>query len=196
LASLLGFPAPLLSVLTVALLAALSGGLHLDGLADTADGFLSSRPRARVLEIMRDSHIGVMGVTVLVFVLALKVMSLAELEGALRWRVLVIAPLAGRSLQLVTLSLLPYARSQGGLAAIFLRRRSGLHALWAVGALILAAVLLFGPSGGLAVAGAALLAALLVGGASLSRLGGFTGDTLGATSEIVEMMILVVVAVC
>src|SRR5512136_2286178 len=60
------FPA---SVITVIAMTGISGGLHMDGLADTADGFFSSRPREKVLEIMRDSRIGVMGVIAVVFVI-------------------------------------------------------------------------------------------------------------------------------
>ncbi|GAB1427271.1 hypothetical protein MASR2M17_06970 [Aminivibrio sp.] len=82
----LKFPVVLRSLLTITFLAALSGGLHLDGLADSADGFLSARQRERILEIMRDSRIGTMGVLALVFVLAVKVTALAELSDSLRWK--------------------------------------------------------------------------------------------------------------
>ena len=67
------FPPLPANVMTVIAMTVISGGLHMDGLADTADGFFSARPRERVLEIMRDSRTGVMGVLAVVFVIVLKV---------------------------------------------------------------------------------------------------------------------------
>ena len=65
------------SVLAAVALVGISRALHMDGLSDTADGFLSSRPRDRILEIMRDSHVGPMGVVAIVCVLCLKIGALA-----------------------------------------------------------------------------------------------------------------------
>ena len=79
------FPVGVTSVLAVILLIAASGGLHIDGLADTADGFFSSRPRERILEIMRDSRTGPMGVAAIVCVVALKIALIASVAGP--WRV-------------------------------------------------------------------------------------------------------------
>lgn len=182
-----GYSLLLQSLLSIGLLAALSGGLHLDGLADTADGFLSARPRERVLEIMRDSRIGTMGVLALIFVLAIKVTALSELSGSTRWKTLLFAPLGGRALQVITMRLLPYARKEsGGLAAVFIHRNLAKFAIWSGLCLVTAALILFGLQRGalyLAVV-AAIATALSLW--SLQRIGGFTGDTLGATSELIE----------
>jgi len=188
----LGLPIVVQSVLSVGLLAALTGGLHLDGLADTADGFLSARPRERVLEIMRDSHIGAMGVLALVFILSLKAAALISLTGPTRWQALVLAPLGGRCLQLVVMSLLPYARRDGGLASAYIRRRRPGLAVWAVLWLTAGAILMAGPAKGMGATAAALLGAGLLAVWQWRRIRGFTGDTLGATSEIVETLLLVV----
>ena len=186
----LGFSPLLLSIVSIGLLTVLTGGLHLDGLADTADGFLSARPRERVLEIMHDSRIGTMGTLALIFVLAIKVAALAELAGANRWKTLVFAPLAGRCLQVAVMGLLPYARPTGGLATAFVRHHRKTYAIWSGLCLLAAAVMLFG-----GVSGAGRIVAILVVGALLSvwsfrRIGGFTGDTVGATSETVEAVVL------
>lgn len=189
----MGLSGLLLSALSVGLLAALSGGLHLDGLADTADGFLSARPRERVLEIMRDSHIGTMGVLALIFVLAIKGAALTELTGPMRWKALLFAPLAGRCLQIGVMGLLPYARKEGGLAGVFLRRNNrGLVASSAT-VLCVVALLLLGFREGLVLVFATAAVAVLLSLWSLRRIGGFTGDTLGATSEIVEAVVFVAV---
>ena len=191
----IGLPPNILNVFSVALLAALSGGLHLDGLADTADGFLSARPRERALEIMRDSRIGVMGVLALIFVLTLKYVALTGLAGALRWRALVSAPLAGRAMLLIAPTLLPYARKDGGLANVFFRRRRPFLAVWALAWLAGAAVGFLGVAEGLGLVAVCTFGTLLLGAWSKRRIGGFTGDTLGATSEVVEALALVSVCV-
>ena len=187
----LGFSGLLRSVLTVGLQAALGGGLHLDGLADTADGFLSARPRERVMEIMRDSHIGTMGVLALIFVLALKTAALAGLGGAARWKTLLLAPLAGRCLQIIVMGLLPYARKEGGRADIFLGRNRNKLAAWALVWLLIAIRALLGFRNGAVMLASIAIVAVLLSLWSLRRIGGFTGDTLGAASELIEATVLV-----
>ena len=189
----LGFTGVLRSILIIGLLAALSGGLHLDGLADSADGFLSARPRERVLEIMRDSRIGAMGVLTLIFVLAVKFSALAELSGTFRWKALLFAPLGGRSILLLNMALIPYARQEGGLASLFLRGNTTRLAIWAGACLLFAGVVLFGFWRGTASAVFLFAAAGLLSFWSYRRIGGFTGDTLGAASEIVEALAFVAV---
>lgn len=186
----LGLSSVLLSVTSIGLLAALTGGLHLDGLADTADGFLSNRPRERVLEIMRDSRIGTMGTLALVFVLAIKIAALAELTGEQRLRVLVLAPVASRCAQVFVMGLLPYARPTGGLATVFMGRHRKPYAVWSGLWLLATAVLLVGGVCGAVCVLVVLFVGSLMSGWSLWRIGGFTGDTLGATSEVVETTLL------
>ena len=82
------FPIGVTSVFTVIFLIAVSGGLHIDGLADTADGFFSARPREGILAIMKDSRTGPMGVAAIVCVVALKIALIASVAGPWRWWVL------------------------------------------------------------------------------------------------------------
>lgn len=181
--------------IVVLLLVAASAGLHMDGLADTADGLFSARPRERVLEIMKDSHIGTMGVLAVVGVLLLKTGLFTAVDESLRWRTVLLAPIAGRCAVLLAMSLFPYARSEGGLATIFRsdRRRALLLSAWAV-VFVFAAGWLCASYRGVAVAGAAVAAALMFGWYVRRRLGGYTGDTLGATNELTEVMPFLVVA--
>lgn len=181
------FPTAVASVLTAILLIAASGALHIDGLADTADGLLSSRPRERMLAIMKDSRTGPMGVVAIVCVVALKVALLASVAGPWRFWVVLMLPLAGRCTLLLHLALLPYARPEGGLAAVFLRYRSPRHALWAA-AFMMAAGLVCGALPGLVAAAASLAAATLLAAYFRRRLGGLTGDTLGAACELTELV--------
>jgi adenosylcobinamide-GDP ribazoletransferase len=185
------------SVFVVLVLVAASAGLHMDGLADTADGLLSSRPRARVLEIMRDSHIGAMGVIAVVGVLLLKVTLLSSIvDGSSRWRMVLLAPVAGRCALLLVMSVFPYARQEGGLATVFQpgHRRAVLLAVWSVVVLFVTGWLCASYRG-LAIAGASLAGALLLGWYVRRRIGGYTGDTLGATSELVEILPFLVAAI-
>jgi adenosylcobinamide-GDP ribazoletransferase len=190
----------------VVLLAAFSGCLHLDGLSDTADGLLSSRPREAMLEIMKDSRTGAMGVAAIVGVALVKFAALASL--ALRvspdatevWLAAVfLMPLAGRSALVVHMAILPCVRADG-LAAVFYRRRapcgawSRLAAVWAAAVLAAAAWALLGGRG-LVVWIAWLAAALLLAGYVYRKLGGATGDTLGAACELLETVPALTLAV-
>lgn len=182
------------SLLVVIALLLMSGGLHLDGLADTADAFFSSRPRGRMLEIMKDSRTGPMGAAAIACTLGLKTVLLSSVTESMRPGVILLMPLSGRCAMLVMLSLLPYARTEGGLCSIFLRTRSPFHAVWAMLLLPFTGYLAIRWVG-LAAGTAACAAALFLAGYSRSKIGGMTGDTLGAASEIAELVPPLAVAV-
>lgn len=186
------FPPFVTAVLVTSALAVFSGALHLDGLADSADGFFSSRPRERILEIMRDSSTGAMGVLTLVLLILCKV---SCLDALVTTRFLLPAvflmPLAGRSAILLLMSFLPYARPDGGLATLFYSRNARFAAFWALALCIGLAAGLAGARGIAAV----LAVVALVFFFSLycqRKIGGATGDTLGAVSELAEAMVALV----
>ena len=189
-----GEPPLLASAVLVVVLLGFSGGLHLDGLADTADGFLSSRPRERILEIMKDSHIGAMGVIAIVCVLLLKFAALASLPAGMLWPAVLLMPLAGRCAIVVHMALLPYARPDG-LAAVFYRRRPGRAAVWwAVGVLAVAAFYMLGRVGMVVWAGC-VAATGIFSAYAYRKIGGATGDTFGAVCEIVEAVMAIMLAI-
>jgi adenosylcobinamide-GDP ribazoletransferase len=176
------------AMLMVALWTALTGGLHLDGLADTCDGLGGGWSRERALSIMRDARSGPYGVTAIVLVLGLKAAALASLPEGLAWRALVLAPVLGRAGPLLLVRLCPPARPEGAGHALAAGARwptlltGGLVA-------VLASVAMLGAWGALALGASGLLARGLA--AYLRRrLGGFTGDTLGALIEITEAGVL------
>ena len=181
------FPPLPASVMTAIAMTGISGGLHMDGLADTADGFFSARPRERVLEIMRDSRTGVMGVLAVVFVILLKVSVLISLFPPFRPGIIVLMPLAGRCSFVVMMTALPYVRREGGLATAFGVGKSWLNVLW-TSAFLLAAGWLAGHWMGLAASFSALLMAALFSVYCFRKIGGYTGDTLGAGCEITEII--------
>jgi adenosylcobinamide-GDP ribazoletransferase len=190
------FEAPLLtSAVTAVAMIAVSKGLHLDGLADTFDGFLSSKPKERVLEIMKDPRIGAMGAIAVFSVLLLKVTALASLPQEMRWNTILLMPLAGRSALIFEMTVLPYARTDGGLAEVFKRQCGPVHLVWALAVLSAAGWWVLEWTG--------IIAGLVTFGATLIfslychfKIKGFTGDTLGAACEISELIPALTVLAC
>jgi len=181
-------PALASSAVVVVVLIAASRGLHMDGLADTADGLLSSRPREEMLTIMRDSHTGAMAVMAVVCVVLVKTAFLTSIAaGDLRWRIVLLMPLAGRCAVSVGMAAFRYARREGGLATLFVvsGARRWILLVWSLALLFASGWLLAGIQGVVAAA-ASLVAGLLIGLYCHRKLSGYTGDTLGATNELVE----------
>jgi len=181
------FPPLLASAISVVALILASGGLHTDGLADTADGFFSSRPRERMLEIMRDSRSGAMGVLGIVCVVCLKIAAVVSVPPSLRAPTLLLMPFAGRCSMVIQLAILPYARSGGGLCSVFvssLRRSDVVLTL-----LVFASVgWLTGNVFGLCTVGFSIAGIVMFSMWCRSKIGGFTGDTLGAGCELIELI--------
>jgi adenosylcobinamide-GDP ribazoletransferase len=187
---LLGTPLLLHAALLLTVWVLLSGALHLDGLADSADAWLGGfGDRERTLTIMKDPRSGPIAVVTLVLVLLLKFAALLALIEQQHAVVLIIVPMIGRSAMLGLFLTTPYVRA-GGLGqalADHLPRLAGKQVL-AVSALV--CVLIAGLSGVLAVVLAALVFVWLRQ-VMLRRLGGTTGDTAGALLELLEMVLLV-----
>jgi adenosylcobinamide-GDP ribazoletransferase len=175
------------AVLVVLVLLVASGGLHFDGLLDTADGLFSARPQERMLEIMRDSRTGSMGVVAGISVFALKVSCIASLPADHKWQVILLMPLCGRASLVGAMALGPYARSGGGLGTAFAAppKTAVLIAALVVGAV---ASLLLGLLTGLLITAAATLATFCLSRYIRKKISGWTGDTLGATCEAVELV--------
>ena len=191
-------PPMVTAAMLVIVLSSFSGCLHLDGLADTADGFLSSRPRERILEIMKDSHIGAMGVIAIACLLLVKFASLASLPAGTLWRAALLMPLAGRCAIVVHMALLPYARPTG-LGAVFYRRpgvpdaRPRWAAVWAVGVLAVVEFAILGARG-LVVWAVCMAATAVLSVYTYRKIGGATGDTFGAVCEIMEAVPALILA--
>jgi len=183
------FPVPLTAALLLAVLAAVTRGLHLDGFMDVCDGLLGGYTAERRLEIMRDSHVGAFAVVGAVSLIILKygaLVSLLSLGVAGKEWVLLLFPTLSRWSMVVQLGLFPYVRRQG-LGSPLHQGTARLATGIAAATSISASVLLGGIGGSALLAGATALAWLL--GLGMSRmLGGLTGDTYGATNEIVEVV--------
>jgi len=179
------FPPLLASGLLVTGWKAVTGGIHLDGLADVLDG-LAGRDQAQRLAIMRDSRVGVFGAAGLVLCLLLVIVAVAGLPDPVCGRLLVLAPVVGRVAPLLVAVWLRPATPGKGLGDAFvagLSRWAG--PLWALGGIALGGALL-GPWGA-GIPALAWVAAILCAGFAARRLGGITGDVLGAVVELAEL---------
>lgn len=188
---------PLGSLLAAALALAagtmLTGAMHLDALADTADS-LGAATRERALEIMRDHATGAYGTTAITLDLLIKTAVLAELASGNGWRGVVAAAALARAVPLVLASTLPYARvSESGAGRLLTDRLSQRGAAGGVLVAVAIATLLVGAE---AVPLLAITAAtaLFLFRSFRRRLDGVTGDTLGASVELSETLALVVAA--
>lgn len=194
---------PLLgAVAGLALLALLTGALHLDGVADTADGLGSRRPRDEALAIMRRSDIGPMGVVTLLFVLLADVAALSSIASPLLAGV-TLAGAVGVSRLAVTGATVSKASARSkGFGALFVGVTGRLTAV-VDGVLTVAAVaglgwLVAGWTGALALAASALVslaAAWWWGSRLVRRFGGWTGDTFGSLIEVTQVVFLLTAAV-
>ena len=184
----MAFPPTVASVGTIIAMTLLSKGFHLDGLADTADGFMSSRPRERILEIMHDSHIGTMGVLAIVAVLGLKAGAALSIPPSCLPLAAGFAALSGRCAIVLYIQVSRYAR-ESGLGQIMFRRKSVVACLWTSAIWYGAAWIISGVPG-LIITSVLLAFPFLWAIYTRKKIGGATGDTIGACEELTEMATL------
>ena len=179
---------PTVNALVVVLWGLLTGGLHLDGLADTVDGLCGGTTREERLAIMRDSRVGPLGAATLFGLLLLKFSLLGELGGAVYSHALVLAPALGRWAMVCAIFLFPSAREEG-MGHLFKSRCGRRELAVATATALGCALLLFGLRG-VAVFGGLGLAVVAMGWYLSRALGGLTGDTYGALCEVSEVLTL------
>lgn len=190
--ALSGLGAFVQAVAALAVMVLATGAMHEDGLADVADGFWGGFERARRLEIMRDSHIGAYGVLALVLSVLLKLALFVEL-GADMIAGMIAAATLGRAGMVALMAALPEARSDG------LSHRTG-RPSWQAATLAgaLALVLCLCLTGAAGLFGALLAVLALFGFAQVAqrKIGGQTGDVLGAGGQLAEIAALLGLALC
>lgn len=185
-----------LDALLIVLLVALTRGLHQDGLADTLDGWAGGRTPEQRLEIMRDGRIGAIGATGLILALGLRYAGLAALPEPDRLPILLCMSAVGRWAMVVGAVAVPYARAEGGLAESFLQNLQTRHVLIATLGVAAALVFAMGPIGAVVSLSVTALVARAVSAHSRRLCGGVTGDTLGATNEVAEVLFLLLAPLC
>lgn len=183
--TMLFLPSLVASVVTLVVWVTLTGGLHLDGLADCCDGLLASASVERRLEIMKDPHLGAFGVIGLILVLFLKAVALGSLTSTSSFAILLAASLARWCI--LPAGLLPLARSSG-MGADFASGFRPSFIYW--GAIIPMGVAAFLGMRGVFASLTGIAAAAFVLWLAHFRIGGVTGDVFGMIVEIVEIVVL------
>jgi adenosylcobinamide-GDP ribazoletransferase len=187
----LGFWPAGVGIVGVGLSVFLTRGLHLDGLADWADGFWGGWTRERILAIMKDSSLGTFGTVALILIMLAKWSSIVALVESDNMHWIALAMIISRAVQVDIAVTHPYARPEGGTGSAFISkatRKEWIPALCtACGLVFLFGAFTWRPLAALAAAG---LLGRCFGGWSHKKIGGVTGDILGATSEFTETLVL------
>lgn len=184
------------AIVAVIALVAITGGLHLDGIADTADGLFSYRSRERMLEIMRDSTLGTNGVIAVVLTVLLKYLFLHNIPANSAALAVLATPVLGRMALVWHSAVARYAREEPGIGD-YVNQTGLVQAAAATGVslvLVFGMLLLWGlqpeRAGQITILlhATAILLAVLFAFYVKRRLGGITGDTIGATVELAEIV--------
>lgn len=180
-------PVPVTSALVLLALLGLTGGLHLDGLADTCDAFFAAgaTPERR-LEIMRDSHVGAYAVAGVVLVLLVQYAALSSLSPAIRAQALILMGALSRWAMAAAIAMFPYGRAQG-LGTAF---HGGRSVQWPAVIALAIALVIVGPLGAVLLVAAGVLV-WVTGKLLMSRLPGLTGDSYGAMNEVTQAFVLI-----
>lgn len=180
---------PVCDLIALAFLVIVTGNMHGDGLMDTADGFFSGKPREKILEIMHDSRVGSHGVMAGSLVLLAKFVLLGQVPAPLKSSALILVPVLGRWAQVYAAKLYPYVSRSSGTGSF--TSYVGIREIIMASAFTLGAViLLLGPLQGIVLAGVILAGTAILAWYAYRRIGGITGDILGALSECVEVLAL------
>ncbi|OIP42689.1 cobalamin 5'-phosphate synthase [Candidatus Desantisbacteria bacterium CG2_30_40_21] len=184
------FLSPLtVNLLIVIILIWLTGGLHLDGLADTIDGLSGAKEKEKILSIMRDSYVGVMGVLSLICLLGMKVCFLGEIQPEFKNQALLLMPLMGRWGIVIACCLGPYARDEGK-AKAFVTQVGVKELLLATIFTIVVTIALIGWKG-MSLTFLIPFFVLILTRYLIAKINGITGDTLGACCECSEVLVLI-----
>ena len=180
-------------VLTLALWVFIGGAMHLDGLVDTCDG-LTGDTAERRLKIMADSHAGAYGIVSAIILLLVKYTAIVSLPEIWRLEAFLLVPMLGSWAMVLAVFAFPYARGKGGLGYYF-KSGAGKYRFALATLLMLAASIVVLGWQGLAMAAVAFIIVMAIGWFFKSRLGGLTGDVYGATKEITEALVFLLVPV-
>ena len=180
--------------LTLGCLALLTRGLHLDGFADTIDGFASGGPKEKILEVMRDSRIGAFGVVGLILLIGAKYLALDQIVGESIPRSLILMTVVGRNSMVWVCYRSPYAGSGGGLAKPFAENLTAREMIISSASAFGIGLLLWGLEGTMVFLGIGLFS-FTFRHFFLKKLNGVTGDILGAANELSELLCLILLII-
>ena len=166
----------------------LTGGLHIDGLADTFDGVFSNRDRDRMLEIMKDSRIGTFGVLGIIILIIVNI----SLSYYIDYKAFILVPIIGRSSALLSASISKYARKEGGMGTAFIENCGAKEAAMAVSFSFIMAYAILNINTLLSILITYIIVIMLTNYMK-GKLGGMTGDTMGFIIELSQTFFILLV---
>jgi len=168
----------------------ITGALHIDGLADTCDGIFSARSKERMLEIMKDSRIGTNGAIAILFDFLFRISILQSFNVKAILIPLLLSPVIAKTLVALFIGFSADARTGGGMGSLFMEKSSRYRAsgAFALGLAIVGAI--SGMSGILSLMICAVIM-FIYKNYIYEKIGGMTGDTLGAANEVMEVVFLI-----
>lgn len=192
-------PPILLNAILLILWILITGALHLDGFADTVDGFSAGTEKGKILKVMDDSATGAKGVVAVVMILLFKYSILLSIGGSLKTLALVFAPSISRYSMFIASGISNSAREEG-LGKLYIRKMKWVEFIMpTLIILILLGTVFYFPTAKPAAGFIALAVVLVVIYLFVlycrNRINGMTGDTLGALNEIIEIVVLLVIAI-
>ncbi|MBI5417137.1 adenosylcobinamide-GDP ribazoletransferase [Candidatus Poribacteria bacterium] len=182
------FPGLVLSAMLLIVPIIITGGIHLDGLADTCDGLYGFKPKEKILEIMRDSHIGAMGAIGIAASLILKFSLLSAIKHEILWKLLILMPLFARWVQVLACYSSNYARNDGKAKYFMEYADKNKFIITTIFTFLIFLLLL--KIKGIILFSISIIQILIFMNYIKMRIDGMTGDTIGAISEIAEIAIL------
>jgi adenosylcobinamide-GDP ribazoletransferase len=168
----------------------ITGALHLDGLADTCDGIFSARKKERMLEIMKDSRLGTNGAVAIFFDLSLRIAIMTSISKEYIVLAVILSNIISRTMLVLLCYISKYARPEGGLGNLFIGKisKGNLIISFIFGSIM--SILLVNYKGIFLIALASIFIVMFSRYIS-SKIGGITGDILGAANELVELLVLI-----
>lgn len=188
------FPEPLLSLILVTTLFILTGGLHLDGLADSCDAIFSGKDKPGMLEIMHDSHKGTFGIIGIVTIILFKLSLLTLMPTGFKNLGLFLMTVLSRYSMSLSIAGFPYARSFGKAKVFFNAGRLKMFLLSTLFTLILLGLTLKWVS--VLILPLVIIFTLSINAGIKKIIGGLTGDTIGAVCELNEVVVLISLLKC
>lgn len=187
------FPIPMAAVITVMAGVFITGGLHMDGLGDTCDGFFSFRSRERIIEIMKDSRVGSFGVLAVFFDLIIKILGVYYIGIKGIAPMIIVIPMVSR-LFTVLVCLIGKNAKEKGTGNLYIGNTSVVYFTGACILTMLIGHMLFPFRAILIMLATGLVVTLLFNVMCKEKIGGHSGDTLGANNELVEICLFIVVS--
>ncbi|HHW58550.1 MAG TPA: adenosylcobinamide-GDP ribazoletransferase [Clostridia bacterium] len=185
------FSREIIMTLLVALSYILTRGMHIDGLADTFDGLFSNKGRDKILEIMKDSRLGTNGVLVLVFMVILKILFLSSIKQSIVFSALLMSPVVARLSVVFSIAISKSARGGKGLGGLLLEKAGLKEFTIAFVISVVISHFVMPLRNFFELTAISLIFTYLMSKYISKRIGGMTGDTLGAVIEFVELMVYI-----